>query len=368
MAEVLASGQLVQGPQVAAFERALAERLGWTEAIAVSSGTAALHLALIGMGAGPGDEVIVPAFGFPATANAVEHTGARAVPADVDPETFALTAESVLAAASERTVGVLPVHAFGIPAPMDALEALGAARGWWLVEDAACALGTDQGSPASWGSGRHPVCLSFHPRKVLTTGEGGVVGTNDPALAKRIRTLRNHGIGEGPLADGGARGWRRFDEAGFNYRMSDLEGALGRVQLSRLGAIVADRQRVARLYAEALAALPAVRLPRGYDLERQCIQSLVVELPASVSRDAISAALGAQGIETTIGGYALAEQPYYARRYALPPSGFPVAARFAARALTLPLYAEMDAAAVRRVNTTLGAALAAEAIRDAPAQ
>lgn len=355
MAAVLQSGYLVQGPRVAEFEALLAASLEVEHAVAVSSGTAALHLALLALGTGPGDEVIVPAFGFVATANAVELCGARAVLADVDPDTFALTAASVRAAIGPRTVGIMPVHPFGIPAPMAALEAVADAHGLWICEDAACALGTSTRAASGerrWASGVHPVCLSFHPRKTITTGEGGLVATADATLATALRELRNHGMG----ADAGL-GWRRFVRAGFNYRMSDLHAAIGVVQMGRLDSIVADRRRVLRDYLVALEAVEGLRVPAAYSDAALSAQSLVVELDSTVDRDGVIAALGARGVQSTIGGYGFAEQPYYAHRAALRAEDFPVATRMAHSSLTLPLSGEMSSGDVARVAEALSGAI-----------
>jgi dTDP-4-amino-4,6-dideoxygalactose transaminase len=354
LAEVIRSGHLVQGPKVEAFEAALAGRLGVPQVVACSSGTAALHLAITSMGCGPGDDVVVPAFGFPATANAVELCGAHAVPADLDPEHMALTAETVSRAATERTVGVVPVHAFGIPAPMAELDALARERGWWIVEDAACALGTDR--RGRWSQGPHPVCLSFHPRKTVTTGEGGAIGVDDPSIAVRLRELRNHGI----AADGVDRGWSRFTRVGFNYRMTDLAAAIGLVQLDRLDGFVDARRRVAAMYRGLLEGVRGVRWPRGYDQPGLSVQSLVVEVLRPGRRDAVIADLAAQGIATTIGGYGLASQPFWAQRDGLDPAAYPVASRLADGSLTLPVTHEMSDADVRRVVEALDRATSVE--------
>lgn len=346
---VLRSGQLVQGPEVARFEASLAQHLHMKEAIACSSGTAALHLSLSALDCGPGDEVIVPGFGFPATANAVELRGARAVPADVDEDHMAISVASVRAVASARTVGVIPVHPFGIPAPMAPLSDLAMTEGWWLLEDAACALGTDLAG--RWASGAHLCCLSFHPRKTITTGEGGMVLTNDSALASALRTLRNHGMQPGC----GGRG-SEVVRAGFNYRMTDIAAALGCAQLKRMDAIVSARRQVASWYREHLASVPSVRWPGGYDLEGLSMQSMVVELRDGLDRDGTMADLAAQKIHTTIGGYSLADQAHYAGRYDLVAEHTPVATRLARQALTLPLTTTMSERDVMRVAEALGAA------------
>jgi dTDP-4-amino-4,6-dideoxygalactose transaminase len=341
VAQVLESGHLVQGPQVERFEASLASILSVDHAMAVTSGTAALHVSVLALGATAHDEVIVPAFGFPATANAVELTGARARLADVDPDTFALTVDSVRQAGTERTTGVILVHPFGIPGPTGAIREFCDSQGWWLLEDAACALGTAQED--RWGSGDVPLCLSFHPRKTITTGEGGLVATNDPDLARSIRMLRNHGMAPD------ATGWRRFEVAGFNYRMSDLAAAIGLVQLGRLTDIVDHRRRIAGLYREALQTVSGVRWPRGYDQPSLSYQSVVVELDEQVNRDGVIAHLSRAGVQTTLGGYDLSDQPYYAERYGLRPGDFPWAQRLAEQSLTLPVTIEMERTDVQDV-------------------
>jgi perosamine synthetase len=356
VAAVLRSGYLVQGARVAEFEALVADALGVEHAVAVSSGTAALHLALLVLGAGPGDEVIVPAFGFPATANAVELCGARAVLADVDPDTFALTGDTVAAATTARTVGVMPVHPFGIPAPMAELEAVCASRGLWLCEDAACALGTATRGPEGgrrWASGVHPICLSFHPRKTITTGEGGLIALDDGAQAATLRELRNHGMSADP-----SRGWRRFVRAGFNYRLSDLHAAIGVVQMGRLRDIVLDRQRILADYLIALDGTPGLRVPAAYRWPELSAQSFVVELDADLDRDGVIASLADLGIQATVGGYGFADQPYYAHRGAPAPEAFPVSARMARSSLTLPLSGAMTSDDVSQVVAALSATIA----------
>ena len=217
VAEVLASGQLTMGPQVEAFERALARAVGTADAVAVSSGTAAIHLALLALGVGPGDEVIVPAYTFPATANAVELCRARAVLVDVDPETFLVRPELVADAVTKRTRAVLAVHLFGRPVAWEELQTA-VAQDVVLVEDAAGALGaTYRGTPC--GALGLLACLSFHPRKIVTTGEGGAVTTDEAELAAAVRRLRHHGIAAGHPTD--------IEAPGFNYRLPDVLCALG---------------------------------------------------------------------------------------------------------------------------------------------
>ena len=251
VAEVLASGQLTMGPQVEAFERALARAVGTAEAVAVSSGTAAIHLALLALRIGPGDEVIVPAYTFPATANAVELCGARAVLVDVDPETFLVRPELVADAVTSRTRAVLAVHLFGRPVAWEELQTA-VPQDVVLVEDAAGALGASyRGTPC--GALGLLACLSFHPRKIVTTGEGGAVTTDEAELAAAVRRLRHHGIAAGHPTD--------IETPGFNYRLADVLCALGLPQLERLES-APRRARARRRLVRRAARAPRRRRRR----------------------------------------------------------------------------------------------------------
>ncbi len=275
VAAVLESGQLTMGPKVAELESELARACGVEHAVAVSSGTAALHLAVLALGIGPGDEVIVPAYTFPATANVVALAGATPVLVDVDPETFDLDPEQV--SVGPRTKAIVPVHLFGRPARVEELPEL------TMLEDAAGALGARrQGRPCG-GLGAAG-CLSFHPRKIVTTGEGGAVTTNDPELAERVRSYRHHGWSPSDRYDdlpGGA----------FNYRLSDVLCAVGIPQVRRLEELLAARERIVAGYAERLAHLP-VRLPAADPGDRHGWQAYVIQLDR---RDEAMASLRAHG-------------------------------------------------------------------------
>jgi dTDP-4-amino-4,6-dideoxygalactose transaminase len=290
LAEVVASGQLTMGPKVAEFERALAGACGTADAVVVSSGTAALHLAMVALGICPGDEVIVPAYTFPATANAVELCGGRAVLVDVEAETFNLDIARVPAAISPRTKAVIGVHLFGRPLDWDALRAAVPA-GVHLVEDAAGALGARYRNRPC-GSLGVMGCLSFHPRKIVTTGEGGAVTTDVPELATAIRQFRHHGIVSEPAFD--------IPRPGTNYRLPDLLCALGIPQTARLEELLAARERVAAGYEQRLGA--KVATPTAAPGDRHGWQAYVVRLER---RDEALAALRAEGIEAQIGTYAL---------------------------------------------------------------
>ena len=333
LAEVVASGQLTMGPKVAELERALAGACGTADAVAVSSGTAALHLAMLALGIGPGDEVIVPAYTFPATANAVELCGGRAVIVDVDPDTFNLDISLVPAALTSRTKAVIGVHLFGRPLDWEALRAAVPPE-VHLVEDAAGALGARyRGRPC--GSLGMMGCLSFHPRKIVTTGEGGAVTTDDPALADSIRRLRHHGIAP--------RGDFDIPEPGLNYRLPDLLCAIGIPQVARLEELLAARERVAAGYEQRLAGVVAT--PSAAPGDRHGWQAYVVRLER---RDETLAALRAEGIEAQIGTYALHWLTAYRAQ-----GPFPGADAAYERALALPFHTRLTDAELDRVAGAL---------------
>jgi dTDP-4-amino-4,6-dideoxygalactose transaminase len=333
VAEVLASGQLTMGPWVARFEQALAQAGGTADAVAVSSGTAALHLAMLALGIGEGDEVIVPAYTFPATANAVELCGGRAVLVDVDPETFLVRPELVAEAVTSRTRAVLAVHLFGRPVDWEELQTA-VPQEVPLIEDAAGALGaTYRGTPC--GALGLMACLSFHPRKIVTTGEGGAVTTDEAELAASIRRLRHHGIADAVPAD--------IPAPGLNYRLADVLCALGVPQLERLESLLAARERVAGWYGERLEH--AVGVPRAGDGDRHGWQAYVVTLDR---RDDALAGLREDGIEAQIGTYAVNTLAAYRDR-----GSFPGADSAFARALALPFATTMTEDEVDRVSTAL---------------
>jgi perosamine synthetase len=315
IAAVLESGQLTMGPKVDELEGLLARACGVEHAVAVSSGTAALHLAILALGLDPGDEVLVPAYTFPATANVVALAGLRPVLVDVDPETMNLDVERVAAAAGPRTRAVLAVHLFGRPLDWEALEAAVPDR-VVLLEDAAGALGARRrGRPC--GSLGRMGCLSFHPRKIVTTGEGGAVTTDDEELAASIRSMRHHG-------------WAADDmpAPGVNYRLSDVLCALGIPQLRRLDELLAARARIAEAYTERLRGV--VETPSADEGDVHGWQAYVVRIDR---RDKVLAALRAEGIEAQIGTYALHRLGAYADQ-----GSFPGADAAYERALALPFH------------------------------
>jgi dTDP-4-amino-4,6-dideoxygalactose transaminase len=333
--EVLADGMLTRGPRVDAFGRAVAAATETSDAVAVSSGTAALHLALLALGVGAGDEVVVPAYTFPATANAVALCGARAVLVDVDADTFLAPAELVSEAVTARTRVVIGVHLFGRPLDWEALRRAVPDR-VALLEDAAGALGARHRGVPCGGLPAAAGCLSFHPRKIVTTGEGGAVTTRDTIVAATVRRLRHHGFdGEHDIA-----------VPGLNYRLADVLCALGLPQLARLEELLAARARVAGWYAERLAATD-VTLPTADDGDRHGWQAYVVSLDR---RDDARAALAAAGIETQIGTYALHRLTAYADQGPFPGAGLAFE-----RALALPLAPTTTEGEVDRVCAALAA-------------
>jgi perosamine synthetase len=345
--EPLLSGWLTQGPKVAAFEKAFAERHQVGHAIAVSSCTTGLHLALAGIGVGPGDEVIVPAFTWVATANAVLYCGATPVFADVDRVTYNVDLDSLAQKLTRKTRAVIAVHLFGRCLDMDALRSLLPAH-VALIEDAACASGSAwKGRPV--GGLGDVAAFSFHPRKSVTTGEGGMVTTNNGELARRIDQMRNHGasISE-EQRHSGPRPYLlpEFDLLGYNYRMTDLQGAVGLVQLRKLDAFIDERARWAAWYREALGGLEWLRLPdEPRDMRHgwQAFVTYVDPLRAPAVRNDIMQRLEQQGVATRPGTHAVHMLGYYKNRFGLDGADFPGARDCANQTMAIPLHNRMSA-------------------------
>jgi perosamine synthetase len=314
LAAVIESGWVSQGPKVQAFEAAFAARVGAAEAIATTNCTTALQLALYALGVGPGDEVIVPSLSFIATANAVWQVGATPVFADIDPQTYNLDPASAERSITARTKAIMPVHQIGLPADMDAFERIAAEHGLLLVEDAACAIGaTYKGRPI--GSLDSPACFSLHPRKVITTGEGGMITTNDPELAARMRKLRQHAMDLSDLARHNAKDvvFESYPERGWNMRMTDMQGALGLCQLAALDEILAERDRQAERYNAAIAGLPQLDVPFTPEYARRTWQSYAVRVrPSSpVDRTELMRRLHHDGVATRRGIMAIHHEKAY---------------------------------------------------------
>jgi dTDP-4-amino-4,6-dideoxygalactose transaminase len=351
----LRSGWVVQGRHVADFEQKLAAFTGAAHAVATTSCTTALHLAVAALGAGPGDEVLVPAFTWVSTANVVEYVGATPVFVDVDLGSFNVDPDALRAAVTERTVGIIPVHLFGRCADMPAVLAVARRHGLWVVEDAACALGTRQGGRHA-GTFGEAGCFSFHPRKSVTTGEGGMLVTGDRDRARLTRTLRDHGASRSDLErHEGTAAFRLAEYAhlGFNYRMTDIQGALGAVQMDRAADILAERARQAARYTEALSDLGWLRTPAVPDGEDHGWQAYVCLHADGRRRDRLMAALEREGIATRPGTHAPTETVLYRERYGLAAGQFPHAAQAERRSLALPLFAGLTEAEQERVVEAL---------------
>ena len=353
----LRSGWLVQGPKVREFEEKWSAFTGAQHSIAVTSCTTALHLSLVALGFGPGDEAIVPAFTWIATANVVEHLGGKVVFCDIDLNTFNIDPAKIEAIITPRSRAILSVHLFGLAADMAAIDTIARKHGLWVVEDAACGFGSRY-------HGRHvgtlgdTGCFSFHPRKAITTGEGGMITTNDDGLAEKLRRLRDHGAAISDLQRHlGARPYLLADhpDAGYNHRMTDLQGALGAAQMARAKDIIAERQHLAGIYDAAFADLPWIRTPAridGLDHGYQsypCLFQPEPLTPESIprvnqARNDWMDSLQQVGISTRPATHAVHMLSYYTQKYDLKPEDFPAARAANDCSISLPLFHGMSEA------------------------
>ena len=332
---------------MAAFEKAFAERHGVRHALATTSCTTGLHLILAAMGIGPGDEVIVPAFTWVATANVILYCGATPVLTDVDRTTYNIDMVDVARKLSPRTKAVIAVHLFGLCVDMDALRSV-LPEGMPIIEDAACASGASYKGVPAGGLGL-AAAFSFHPRKSITTGEGGMVTTQDEQLADTANMLRNHGasISE-EQRHKGPRPYLlpEFNLLGFNYRMTDLQGAVGLVQLGKLDRFIDERDHWARWYMQELAAIPWLRMPqRAADGKHawQAFVTYVDPVRAPLPRNDIMERLQRQGIATRPGTHSVHLLGYYRDRLGLTPDDYPGARDCDAHTMAIPLHNRMVA-------------------------
>jgi len=349
VAEVLASGWVTQGPKVAQFEELFAERVGARHAVATTSCTTALHLALVVAGIGPGDEVICPSYSFIATANAILYAGATPIFADIEPDTWNIDPRDVEKRVTPRTKAVLPVHQVGLAADLDGLKRF-AGRGFTIIEDAACAIGsTHHGRPV--GASGNIACFSFHPRKTISTGEGGMLTTDDGDIAERARQLRSHAASVSALSRHQAKGvvFEEYRELGFNYRMSDLQAAVGVEQLKKLDGLLARRRAIAERYNHAFGSLHEAVIPASPTYASHAYQSYGICLTPAFggSRDDALRALVALGVSCRRGIPPIHLEPLYANRFG--PMSLPVTERVAARTIFLPIYASLSDADQHRV-------------------
>jgi perosamine synthetase len=351
--EILRSGRLSLGPMGERFERAFADYLGVEDAVAVSSGTAALHLGVRQLGWGPGDEVLTSPFTFVATANCLLYEGAKPVFVDVDPETLNLDVEAAAAAVTEKTVGLLPVDIFGWPADWPAIEALAAEHGLGVLEDACQALGTTDSEGRMVGSRGNFATFAFYANKQMTTGEGGMIVPTDADAATRLRSERN----QGRAVD---MGWLDHDRLGFNYRLSDVAAAIGLAQVEKLPRLLAEREAVAGRYAERLAEVPGVTAPMAARAEEKRSWFVyVVRLADEVDRDAVILRLRERGIDSKSYLPSIHLFPHI-REIGYREGQFPIAEAASAHSLALPFFPQMTEAQVERVCTELAAAVDAQ--------
>lgn len=353
----LRSAFLVQGPTAAQFEADLAAFVGARFALAVSNGTAALHLTMAALDLAPGEGITTP-ITFVATANAMAHVGLRPVFADIDPETLNLSPAATRAAMTDQTRVIAPVHFAGRPADMVAFQELAAGTGARIVEDAAHAIGSEHGN-GRVGDCRHSdaTIFSFHPVKTMTTGEGGAVTTNDPDLYERLVLLRSHGITREParLSEQPGTWWYEQQLLGFNYRMTEIQAALGRSQLKKLERFIDRRIAIVDRYQAAFAGLDWLVRPRPAGADRIGHHLFVVQIDferIGRSRPEVMAALAAQGVGSQVHYIPVPRQPWYRQTWG-EAGPFPAADRYYERALSLPLFPAMTDGEVERVITAV---------------
>ncbi|GFM38541.1 DegT/DnrJ/EryC1/StrS family aminotransferase [Desulfovibrio psychrotolerans] len=353
--QCLRSGHVTQGPFVREFEESFAQMHGVRHAFAVTSCTTALHLALVAAGVSAGDEVIVPAFSWVSTANAVEYVGAKPVFADIAPHDFNINADLLGDLITHRTKAVIAVHLFGAMADMPRIREIAARHTLCVIEDAACAAGASRAGENAGAAG-DVGCFSFHPRKVITTGEGGMVTTNSEEIAYKIKVLRNHGITPQPLSHM-SHSWQmpEIAECGYNYRMSDIQAAVGVAQLRKMKNILQERQRIALCYSKRLCSCQSLRLPQAAPLAAHTWQSYVVCLKDATveKRNRIMDTLQQASIESRPGTQAIPRLTYYANKYGLSAAAFPVAMRSEDLSITLPVFHGMSEEQIDHVCTVL---------------
>jgi dTDP-4-amino-4,6-dideoxygalactose transaminase len=354
------SGWVTQGPEVAAFEREFAEAVGSPHACAVSSCTTALHVALSALGVGPGDEVVTVSHSFIATANAIGYCGATPVFVDVDPGTYNMVPALVDEAVSPRTRAILCVHQMGMPCDLEAILRVATQRQLPIVEDAACAAGSEIRWNGQWERIGRPrgdiACFSFHPRKLLSTGDGGMLTTGNAALDRQFRLLRHHGMGTSDLARHASSqvSYERYEVFGYNYRLTDIQAAVGREQLKRLPAMVARRRELAARYHEQLRDLPALELPTEPEWARTNWQSYAIRVVEPLGQREVMERLLSERIATRRGVMNVHREPAYAARpWRMSPAGLTQSERAQDASIVLPLYHQMTSDEQDRVIASL---------------
>jgi dTDP-4-amino-4,6-dideoxygalactose transaminase len=359
---VILSGWVTQGPEVAAFEKEFAACVGAPHACAVSNCTTALHLALLAVGVSPGDEVVTVSHSFIATANAIKYCGATPVFVDVEPETGNMDPTLVEPAITSRTRAILCVHQLGMPCDLSRIVDIGRRRGIPVIEDAACAIGSEILWNGEWEKIGRPhgdiACFSFHPRKVITTGDGGMLTTANHEYDRKFRLWRQHSMSVPDTIRHGAREviFESYPEVGFNFRMTDMQAAVGRVQLTRLPGIIEERRRIAAEYATRLSEIEGVHVPAEPRWARSNWQSYCIRIDSPDQRGVMQRMLD-RGISTRRGVMnAHLEAPYFTTTEALPTSE-----RLQQHGIILPLVPSMTVSQVASICDTLAAAVGAAA-------
>lgn len=343
--EVLRSGMLIQGKHVQSLEDGFKNIVGTSDALAVSNGTATMHLTLLTLGIGIGDEVIVPAFSYVATANVVEMVGATPVFVDIDMDTFNIDITKIENAITGKTKAIIPVHEFGLSAEISAIKKIADKHKLWVIEDAACALGAKE-NEKSVGSFGIASSFSLHPRKSITSGEGGIIATNDKDLAKKLSILRNHGIEM-------KEGKMDFVEAGYNYRLTDFQAAFANSQLRRLDNILAYKQELADVYFEELDG-DNVQLPTVPENKNHTWQTYHIVLDDKIDRDVLIAKLREEGIGTNYGAQCIPATTFYTKKYGHDSEkSFPNAWRAYTKGLAIPLYFNLTKEDIRYISTLI---------------
>jgi perosamine synthetase len=353
-AEVILSGWISQGPKVAEFENAVASYVGAKFGVATNACTSSLHLALHLSGVRPGTEVVVPSFTCMATCNAIHHAGGEPVFADIDPRTFNLDPESAARAITPNTRAILVVHQIGLAADMEPFVALAGKRGLALLEDGACSLGATSRGKRVGGIGS-PTAFSFHPRKMVTTGEGGMITTDDAELAEKARMLRATGASISDLERHKAKGVlvQKYDDVGYNYRMTDIQAAIGLVQMTKLDAMVEQRTAQARRYDRGLSGIDELEPPFVPPYATHAYSSYLIRVrpQARVSRDVLLRGMAERGISCRVGIQPLHREPFYAARYE--GQHFPATEEAAASTMFLPIFPGLTEEQQDRVVTVL---------------
>ena len=332
--KVFETGFLTGGPATSEFESEFAKYVGVRNAMSTSSGTTALDLALLALGIGEGDEVIVPDFTFPASGNVVFHVGAKPVLVDIDIKSFNVDPSKIEKAITDKTKAIMPVHLFGQSAEMKQIMEIAEKHGLLVVEDAACGIGaTHYGKNV--GTFGEAACFSFHPRKVLAVGEGGMLVTNDDELAERARMIKDHGRKK----DLGMLG---FVYPGYNFRLSEVSSALGLVQLKKLDKMIEKRVSAAKLYTDILRDVEGIETPYLPSYNNHTYQSYCLLINKENRRDGLIAALAEKAVETQIGTYALHLQPYYKEQVGVNPFGLEISEQAFRNTLVLPMYSGLE--------------------------